>query len=83
MQRFFTNCWSIVNNTDVVLLTVCLGSRSLIEVSVYGIYNMVVYAVNLMMTSFSNGLTAGFGEVISKKETDVLKRSFSNFDICI
>ena len=70
----------IVNNTDVVLLTVCLGSRSLIEVSVYGIYNMVVYAVNLMMTSFSNGLTAGFGEVISKKETDVLKRSFSNFE---
>ena len=41
---------------------------------------MVVYAVNLMMTSFSNGLTAGFGEVISKKETDVLKRSFSNFE---
>lgn len=70
----------IVNNTDVVLLTVCLGSRSLIEVSVYGIYNMVVYAVNLMMTSFSNGLTAGFGEVISKNETDVLKRSFSNFE---
>ena len=36
--------------------------------------------IYLMMTSFSNGLTAGFGEVISKKETDVLKRSFSNFE---
>lgn len=70
----------IVNNTDVVLLTVCLGAKSLIEVSVYGIYNMVVYAVNLMMDSFSNGLTAGFGEVISKGEKAVLKRSFSNYE---
>lgn len=70
----------VVNNTQVVLLTVCLGAKSLIEVSVYGIYNMVVYAVNLMMNSFSNGLTAGFGEVISKDEKEVLKRSFSNFE---
>ncbi len=70
----------IVNNTDVVLLTVCLGAKSLIEVSVYGIYNMVVYAINLMMNSFSNGLTAGFGEVISKDEKEILKRSFSNYE---
>lgn len=70
----------IVNNTDVVLLTICLGARSLLEVSVYGIYNMVSYAVNMMLTSFSNGLTAGFGEVISKKENEVLRTSFSNYE---
>lgn len=70
----------IVNNTDVALLTVCLGSRSLLEVSVYGIYNMVVYAVNLFLNSFSNGLTAGFGEVISRKEKDVLRQSFSSYE---
>lgn len=70
----------IANNTDVVLLTVCLGSRSLIEVSVYGIYNMVVCAINQMLTSFSNGLTAGFGEVISKGEKEVLKKSFSSYE---
>lgn len=70
----------IVNNTDVVLLTVCLGSKSLIEVSVYGIYNMVIYAMNLLLTSFSNGLTAGFGEVISKGEKQVLRDSYSNYE---
>ncbi len=70
----------IVNNTDVALLTICLGSRSLLEVSVYGTYNMVVYAVNLFLNSFSNGLTAGFGEVISKKEKEVLKQSFSSYE---
>ena len=71
---------TIVNNTDVVLLTVCLGSRSLIEVSVYSIYNMVVYALNMVFNSFSNGLTAGFGEVISKGEKEVLRKSFSTYE---
>lgn len=71
---------AVVNNTDVVLLTICLGANSLIEVSVYGIYNMVSYAVNTMLTSLSDGLTAGFGEVISKKEENVLKHSFSNYE---
>ncbi len=70
----------IVNNTDVVLLTVCLGARSLIEVSVYGIYNMIVYALNMLLTSFSNGLTAGFGEVISKGEKEVLRKSFTDYE---
>lgn len=70
----------IVNNTDVVLLTVMLGSKSLLEVSVYGIYNMVVYAINLLLNSFSNGLTAGFGEVVFKKEDATLQKSFSNYE---
>lgn len=70
----------IVNNTDVVLLTVMLGSASLIEVSVYGIYNLVVSSVFTLLNVFANGLTAGFGEVISKKEESVLKTSYSSFE---
>lgn len=70
----------IVNNTDVVVLTIMLGSASLIEVSVYSIYNMIVSALYTFLNVFSNGLTAGFGEVISKKEDEVLKESYSNFE---
>ncbi len=70
----------IVNNTAVVLITICMGSRSLVEVSVYSIYNLIVVAINQVFTSFSNGLTAGFGEVISKDEKEVLKKSFSNYE---
>lgn len=70
----------IVNNTDVVLLTILLGSRSLLEVSVYGIYNLVVVALNMLLNSFSNALTAGFGEVISKNETEVLRKSYSSYE---
>ncbi len=70
----------IVNNTDVVILTIMLGSRSLIEVSVYSIYNLIVSSVFNLLNVFANGLTAGFGEVISKKENDVLEKSFSSFE---
>lgn len=70
----------IVNNTDVVMLTIFLGNGSLLEVSVYGVYNLIVYAVNMLLTSFSNGLTAGFGEVISKGESDILEKSYSSYE---
>ena len=70
----------IVNNTDVVILTIMLGSRSLVEVSVYSIYNMIISAVYTLLNVFANGLTAGFGEVISKKEDNVLRKSYSSFE---
>ena len=70
----------IVNNTDTTILTICLGSRSLLEVSVYGIYMLVVNAVNQLLTSFSNGLTAGFGEVIDRREEETLKKSYSDYE---
>lgn len=70
----------IVNNTDTTILTICLGSRSLLEVSVYGIYMLVVNAVNQLLTSFSNGLTAGFGEVIARREEETLKKGYSDYE---
>lgn len=70
----------IVNNTDTTVLTVCMGTSSLLEVSVYGTYMLVVNAVNQLLTSFSNGLTAGFGEVIARGEKDVLRKSYSDYE---
>lgn len=70
----------IVNNTDVVLLTILIGQNSLLEVSVYGVYNLVATAVNMFMTSFTNGLTAGFGEVISKGEDETLEKSYASYE---
>lgn len=70
----------IVCNTDIVLLTICMGKGSLLEISVYTVYNLVIASGTALMSSFSNGLASGFGEVISKNETDTLKRSFKNYE---
>lgn len=70
----------VVCNTDVVLLTLLLKVNKLLEVNVYGVYNMVTYALSNVMNAFTNGLTSGFGQVISKNEKDVLRRSFSTYE---
>lgn len=70
----------VVNNTDIILLTLLLPSSGLSEVSVYSVHNLVGYSLSSMMTSISNGLTSGFGEVISRGEKQVLCCSFSTYE---
>ncbi len=70
----------VVNNTDVVLLTLLLSANALEEVSVYALYNSIVWVLVSLMNSISNGLGSGFGEVIARKETETLKKSFGDFE---
>ncbi|MFR1103964.1 MAG: lipopolysaccharide biosynthesis protein [Acutalibacteraceae bacterium] len=70
----------IVNNTGIILLTIFIPNDSLAEVSVYSVYNLVGYSLSGMMTSISNGLSSGFGEIISTGEKQVLRRSFSSYE---
>ncbi len=70
----------VVTNTDLVVLTLCISENALVVVSIYSVYNLVSYALSSLMTSISNGLGSGFGEVIAKDEKDVLKSSFSNYE---
>ena len=46
----------IVNNTSVVVMTVFMGAKALIEVSVYGVYNMIANAISLLVGSFNLSL---------------------------
>jgi len=70
----------IVNNTAIILMTLLFAKNALLEISVYSVYNMVAYALISLMSAISNGLGSGFGDVISKNETDILKLSFSNYE---
>ncbi|MFR1477083.1 MAG: hypothetical protein ACLSB9_16010 [Hydrogeniiclostridium mannosilyticum] len=65
----------IVNNTGIILLTIFVPNGSLAEVSVYSVYNLVGYSLSGMMTSISNGLSSGFGEIISTGEKQVLRQA--------
>ena len=53
---------------------------SLGDVSVYSIYNMVLSGINGVLSIFVNGLSAGFGDVIARKEQKTLQHSYKDFE---
>lgn len=65
------------SNTDVVVLTVL---SSLSFVSVYSVYNMVISNIQNLVTSFSAGMEALFGELYAKKEYKELNKIFSYYE---
>lgn len=70
----------IVNNTDIVILTLFMGATSLQEVSVYTTYNMVAVALTSLLSVFSNGITSSFGSLIFSNDKKSLKNAFSNYE---
>ena len=60
-------------NTDVVLISMFLGTK---EVSVYSVYNSVMYAIESFFTTISDSVSAAFGALIAKGEKDALHSSF-------
>lgn len=67
----------IHNNTDIAVLTVFANIR---EVSVYSVYYMVVMSIEKIVTTFSTGLEAAFGNMIAKDEKQALNRNFRIFE---
>lgn len=70
----------IVNNTDIVLLTVLLPEAALIQVSIYSVYSLVGYALTSALNSITNSLGSGFGEIISRGETKTLYKNYSAYE---
>ena len=70
----------VVNNAAVVLLTLFVKADALVEVSVYSVYNLVGASLVALLNSISNGLSAGFGQIISQGEEKILRRSYSSYE---
>lgn len=64
----------IMDNTDVIVLTVL---TNMLEVSVYSVYSLVVYGIRRLVMAFSNGLEAAFGNMLAKKEDKALLENLS------
>ncbi len=67
----------VLDGTDTVVLSIF---STLSNVSVYSVYNMVVYGVKRLFTSMTNGMQSLLGELWAKKETQSLKETFSWFE---
>ncbi len=70
----------VMNNTDVMVLTVF---SNMLEVSVYGIYNMIVAGLKRAINAFTSGLEAAFGDMIAKSEDKILKENVSIIETLI
>ena len=63
----------ILGNTDTVVLTLL---STLENVSVYGVYNLVVHGVKQIILSTTNGMQAMLGNMLAKNETEKLNNTF-------
>ncbi len=70
----------IVLNSAVVLLTLMVDEDALVVVSVYSAYSLVACSLINVISAIQSGLSAGFGQVISKHEDDVLSKSYSTYE---
>ena len=66
-------------NTDIAILTFF---STLEEVSVYSVYILVVNGVKKIISSFTSGIDALFGDMIAKKEHKNLKDKFKLYETC-
>lgn len=73
----------IVNNTDLVILTIAMGYNSEKEVSVYGIYLMIANALSTIVYTMTSVFTAGFGHLLVQSSKDHIKKAFQNFEIVV
>lgn len=62
----------------VIILTIITNNLKM--VSLYTVFNMIIGAINGILSIFISGLSASFGDVIAKKETEILKKAYSEFE---
>lgn len=46
-------------------------------VSVYSVYNLISHGIKKLVTNFTNGMEAAFGNMIAKEQSDALNKNFS------
>ena len=68
----------IHDNTDFTVLTLF---TTLIEVSVYSVYYLVVKGLKSFVQSFTGGIDATFGDMIAKNERDNLNKRFAMYEV--
>ena len=70
-------------NTDVFVLTVFSAfSRAvrIADVSVYAVYYAIVSGIEKVVSAFSSGIEAAFGNMIAREETETLQRNFRVYE---
>lgn len=67
----------VLSNTDTVVLTLF---SSLANVSIYGVYHLVVNGIKTLCQSLTTGITALLGNMLAKNEKELLNSVFSEME---
>ena len=68
------------NNTDIVILTMF---GNLLEISVYTVYHYVIANLKKIVTRFTVGFSAAFGDMYARNEIDLMHENLSIFELII
>lgn len=69
---------AIQSGAPIVIMTLIIKDLSLI--SVYAVYNMVLGGINTILSVFTNGLAASFGDIIARNDRITLARTYNEFE---
>lgn len=67
----------VMDGTDIIVLTVF---SSLSDISVYSIYNMIVYGVKQLIITMTAGLQSAMGELWAKGDIENLEKLFNRVE---
>ena len=67
----------IYGNTDITVLTIF---ANIVEVSVYSVYALIINGIKNVVSAFTGGVDALFGDMIAKKEKKQLNKYFSMYE---
>ncbi len=88
-RKYLTQKWTGIgqhiayflhSNTDIVILTLFTNLKL---VAVYSIYNMIIGQMQKIALSFTAGMEAVFGDMLSKSEFNLLKKTFNCYELLI
>jgi len=73
---FMQILWNLQSGAPVLIVTLF---TDFVKVSIYSIYNLVIYGINNLVSIFMSGLQAAFGEIMVSGDRELLRRTYNQF----
>lgn len=73
---FMQILWNLQSGAPVLIVTLF---TDFVKVSIYSIYNLVIYGINNLVSIFMSGLQAAFGEIMISGNQELLRKTYNQF----
>lgn len=70
----------VQNNTDVLILTLLADLK---YVAVYSVYHLIIFNIRNLVTAFTGGMEAVFGNMIAGGEEETLRKTYKEYKLIL